>query len=87
MIEANDEYKSYDIGQLIDVTEKYGLVDAKQRIYNITQSIITGCAKPCDAFEEINCISIEVQDVIVELNRPLDEEQLQLLNPLFDVES
>ena len=34
MIEANDEYKSYDIGQLIDVTEKYGLVDAKQRIYN-----------------------------------------------------
>jgi|GEM_PF-3838531 hypothetical protein len=87
MISTNNEYEVYDVGQLIDLTEKYGLIDAKQRIYNITQSIISGCARPCDAFEEINAISFEVQDVIAELNKPVDEEQLQLLNPLFDVES
>ena len=80
------KYEKYDVGQLIDLTQHYGLIDAKQRIYNIVQSIVSGLAKPCEAIQEINSIGIEVQDVIAELNKPLDEEQLLLLNPLFDVE-
>ena len=80
------KHEKYDIGQLIDLTQHYGLIDAKQRIYNIVQSIVSGLAKPCEALEEINSIGIEIQDMIFELIKPIDEEQLQLLNPMFDVE-
>ena len=80
------KYEKYDVGHLIDLTHHFGFIDAKQRIYNIVQSIVSGLAKPCEALEEINSIGIEIQDMIFELIKPIDEEQLQLLNPMFDVE-
>jgi hypothetical protein len=74
------------IAELIRKCDHNQLPDHKQTLFNIIESVLYLDAKRADAREQLDQLWSDIEAEIELLSEPLDEEQLGLLNPTFDVE-
>ena len=74
------------IAELIRKCDHNQLPDHKQTLFNIIESVLYLDAKRVDAREQLDQLWSDIEAEIELLSEPLDEEQLGLLNPTFDVD-
>ncbi|MDC3347441.1 hypothetical protein OAW32_02530 [bacterium] len=74
------------IAELIRKCDHNQLPDHKQTLFNIIESVLYLDAKRADAREQLDQLWSDIEAEIELLSEPLDEEQLGLLNPTFDVD-
>ncbi len=74
------------IAELIRKCDHNQLPDHKQTLFNIIESVLYLDAKRTDAREQLDQLWSDIEAEIELLSEPLDEEQLGLLNPTFDVD-
>jgi len=79
--------KDKTIRDLILLCRNHGLEDLSERILTVCDSVIFGSANSDRAWTEIEEIADIIQEKIEDAKIPIDEDQLCLLNPSFNVES